>query len=67
MLKKIIHSKHTQAFIEQAGTSGVAVLSFIILARVLTKQDFGQWALSLTLLTFVDMIKSGVVKTALIK
>jgi O-antigen/teichoic acid export membrane protein len=67
MLKKIIHSKHTQAFIEQAGTSGFAVLSFIILARVLSKQDFGQWALYLTLITFIDMIKSGVVKTALIK
>ncbi len=67
MFKKIISSKHLQSFIEQAGTSGFAVLSFIILARILSKEDFGQWALYLTLLTFVDMIKSGIVKTALIK
>lgn len=67
MLKKLLNSKHFQSFLEQAGTSGFALISFIILARVLSIEDFGQWTLYLTLLTFLDMIRFGLVKTALIK
>ena len=67
MLKKLLDSKHFQSFLEQAGTSGFALISFIILARVLSIEDFGQWTLYLTLLTFLDMIRFGLVKTALIK
>ena len=67
MLKKIINGKHTQAVIAQAGPSGLAIISFMILARVFSKEDFGQWALYVMLITIVDLIKSGLVETALIK
>ena len=67
MFKKLFYSKHLHSFVEQAGTSGFALISFIILARVLSMEDFGQWTLYLTLLTFLDMIKFGFAKTALIK
>ncbi len=67
MWNRIISNKHAQSLFEKVGTSGLAIISFIILARVFSQNDFGQWILYLTLLTFVDMIKCGVVKTALIK
>lgn len=67
MFKNIFANKHVQSGVTQVGASGIAVLSFMILARTLSQTDFGQWALYLTLLTFVDMIKTGIVQSALIK
>jgi O-antigen/teichoic acid export membrane protein len=43
------------------------VLSFMVLARGFSKSEFGQWILYLSLLTFFDMIKSGMVQSAFIK
>jgi O-antigen/teichoic acid export membrane protein len=67
MLKSIIKNKHLQSGFTQVSASALGVLSFMILARTLSKIDFGQWALYLTILTFVDMVKSGIVQSALIK
>ena len=67
MLKSIIKNKHFQSGFTQISASSLGVLSFMILARTLSKTDFGQWALYLTILTFMDMIKSGIVQSALIK
>jgi O-antigen/teichoic acid export membrane protein len=67
MVNKIFSNKHFQSLVDHGLTSGIAVLSFMILARYFTKDQFGQWALYLTLITFLEMTKFGVVKTALIK
>lgn len=66
-IKKILKSKHGQSIFTQFGGSFFALLSFMILARTFSKEDFGQWVLYLSLITFFDMIKSGMVQSAFIK
>lgn len=66
-LKKILSSKHGLSVITQFGASFIALISFMILARTFAKENFGQWVLYLSLITFVDMIKSGMVQSAYIK
>ena len=62
MVINFITRKHLQAVLAHAGPSCITVGSFMILARIFSKEDLGQWALYLVVLTFVDMIKSGIVK-----
>jgi O-antigen/teichoic acid export membrane protein len=66
-LNKILNGKHGQSFVGQIVSAGIAVLSFMVLARSFSKIDFGQWILYLSLLTFFDMIKAGMVQSAFIK
>ena len=66
-IKRILNSKHGQSIFTQLGGSVIALISFMILARVFSKETFGEWALYLTIITFVDMVKSGMVQSAFIK
>jgi len=66
-LKKIIHNNHFQSAISQLSSALISFGTFIFLARVMAKVELGNWVIYLTALTFVDMIKAGVVQTALIK
>lgn len=67
MLNKLINSNHFQSLAGVAGGAGMAFLSFALLARELTQSEFGKWALFLTILTFVDMLKAGAVQSPMIK
>ena len=66
-INELLNSKHVHSFIGQLSGSIIAVLSFMVLARGFSKSDFGQWVLYLSLLTFCDMIKAGMVQSAFIK
>lgn len=67
MIKRLPNDKHLNSVIAQVGSSGIAMVSLIILARTMPQETFGKWGLFLAVLTFVDHIKSGLVTTALIK
>lgn len=67
MLKRLINNKHFQAALDQGGVAAIALVSFMILTRTQSQESFGNWVLYLTILTFVDMLKAGLVKTAYIK
>ena len=67
MLNKMFHNNHIQSAFAQIGTAVLAFVSFVILARWFTKSEFGIWIIYLTLITFLDMTKAGMVQTALIK
>ena len=67
MLMSFFKSKHVQSLIGQLTGSVIALFSFMILARGFSKSEFGQWILYLSLLTFFDMIKAGMVQSAFIK
>ncbi len=67
MFKKLKNSNHFYSLIGVIGGAGTAFLSFALLARELPKSEFGEWALFLTVLTFVDMIKAGAVQSPMIK
>ncbi|MDC0230568.1 oligosaccharide flippase family protein [Aureispira] len=67
MFKKIFYSNHVQSAIAQFGSSVIAIVSFMILARTLPQVTFGEWGLYLTLSSFVELLKSGFVATGFIK
>lgn len=67
MFKKLRNSNHFHSLIGVVGGAGMAFLSFALLARELSQTEFGKWALFLTILTFVDMIKAGAVQSPMIK
>ena len=67
MLKKIIRDNHFLSLSTNGLTALFGLLSFMLLARVYEKQDFGWWVLYLTGFSFVEMLKAGVVHAALVK
>ncbi|MEM8600534.1 MAG: oligosaccharide flippase family protein, partial [Bacteroidota bacterium] len=51
----------------QLSGAGFAFVSFVLLARTLTPEDFGAWVLFLTASTFLDMVRHGLVQAALVQ
>lgn len=47
--------------------AGFGFLTFLILARTYDKEIFGEWVLFLTGSTFIEMIRVGITKTALVR
>ncbi|MCH2023357.1 MAG: oligosaccharide flippase family protein [Saprospiraceae bacterium] len=67
MFKKIFYSNHVQSAIAQFGSSMIAIVSFMILARTMPQVTFGEWGLFLTLSSFFELLKAGFVATGYIK
>jgi O-antigen/teichoic acid export membrane protein len=67
MTKQLLNNKYLNSFFAQVVPSAIAIISFIILVRTMSLETFGQWGLFLAMLTFLDLIKSGFVASALIK
>ena len=65
--KKFILKAGSYSTLELVGNQGLGMLTFFILVRVLTKDDFGVWVLYLTSITMIEMARVGFVKNALIK
>lgn len=63
----IINSHHVQSLIAQGFTALFGFVSIILLARNISPSQFGQWVLFLSIVMFVEMLKSGMFQTALIK
>ncbi len=51
----------------QAGSAALGFLSFVLLARLLGPGDLGAWVLYLTAATLLDMLRAGVVQTAMVR
>lgn len=62
----IVKNKHLQSLAGNLLPALLGLLSFMLLARGLSKSDFGSWALYLSSFTLLEMIKSGGVQTALV-
>lgn len=67
MIKKIIKDNHFLSLSTNGFTALFGLLSFMLVARVYDKQDFGWWVLYLTGFSFVEMLKAGIVHAALVK
>lgn len=66
-LRKVTRNRHTLSL---AGNGSAAVLGFICLAlaaRLVTKDELGTWFIFITAFTFVDMLRSGIIHTSLIR
>ncbi|MEO1077603.1 MAG: oligosaccharide flippase family protein, partial [Bacteroidota bacterium] len=55
------------AIVTQLAGAGFAFVSFVLLARTLAPTDFGAWVLFLTAVTFLDMVRHGLVQSALVQ
>lgn len=67
LLKKIFSSSNTIALINSLVTSAIGFISFMLIARILAKEDFGKWAIYITTLTMAEMIRSGIIHTAIVR
>jgi len=57
-------------FLSLANNGAVAVfgfLSFIVLTRSLPTDEFGEWVLFITSLNFIDMLRFGITRTAIVR
>ena len=66
-IKIFISNRHTLSL---AGNGTSAVMGFVslaLVARLLDKSDMGSWFIFLTAFTFVDMLRSGIIHTSLIR
>ncbi len=66
-LSKIFKSHN---FLSLANNGLVAVLgffSFIVLVRSLPTEEFGEWVLFITTLNFIDMLRFGITRTAIVR
>ncbi len=70
-MRQLIHKMATNKnVLSLAANLSVAVfgfLSFLLLTRSLTKNDFGEWVLFITAANFLEMLRFGVTRTALIR
>ncbi|MEM8556705.1 MAG: lipopolysaccharide biosynthesis protein [Bacteroidota bacterium] len=55
------------AIVTQLAGASFAFASFVLLARTLAPADFGAWVLFLTAATFLDMVRHGLVQSALVQ
>jgi O-antigen/teichoic acid export membrane protein len=67
LFKKLLSSNN---FLSLANNGLVAVfgfLSFIMLVRMLPQESFGEWILFITAGNFIDMLRFGITRTAIIR
>ncbi len=67
MIKKIIKNNHFLSLCSNGFTALFGLVSFMLIARVYEKEIFGLWVLYLAGFSFVEMLKSGVLHSALVK
>lgn len=66
-LISLLKSSHIQSLLAQGLNAAFGFFSTVILARNIETDEFGKWVLFLSLVIFVEMLKSGMFQTALIK
>ena len=54
------------SFVAQFGYWGLSFLSFILLLRLLNKEDLGQWILYMSLITLIESLRTGFVQNGYI-
>lgn len=70
MLRKIQKISKEKNFLSLAANSSVAVfgfISFVLLTRSLAKDPFGEWVLFITAANFLEMLRFGVTRTAIVR
>lgn len=67
MVKKDFIRSGSHAMIAGIAQQGFAMLHFLLIARWLTVESLGTWAMFLTLISFVEMARLGLIQNALIR
>ncbi len=66
-LKKISKEKNISSLLTNVGIAFLGLVSFMLLARQLSKEQFGDWVLFITLATFVDLLRFGLTRTSVVR
>jgi O-antigen/teichoic acid export membrane protein len=66
-VKRIFTNRHFLSLAANIFTSFISFLSILLLARVLSPADMGEWLLYVTIFTFADMLRSGLVHVPFIQ
>jgi len=66
-LLKICKSDNMMSFLEKGLVAALGFSSFVLLSRSLSSDIFGVWVLYITMATFVEMLRSGILHSALVR
>ncbi|MBU6342501.1 MAG: polysaccharide biosynthesis C-terminal domain-containing protein [Bacteroidetes bacterium] len=69
-MKRIIHLinklRHNHALMASLVQQAFAVLQFMVAARCMTPDGLGSWAMFLTLISFIEMARVGLIQSAMV-
>lgn len=65
--KSIARGDNFTVLIGNLSASAFGLVTFMLLARSLSKQDFGEWALFISAAGVLDLMRSGLVRQALVR
>ncbi|MEA3504849.1 MAG: hypothetical protein U9R32_06580, partial [Bacteroidota bacterium] len=67
IINKIIKEKNFLSLTANMSVAVFGFLSFILLTRSLEKNYFGEWVLFITAANFIEMLRFGITRTAIIR
>lgn len=67
LVKKVLYEKNIASLISNVLAAVLGLLSFLLLTRSLDKELFGEWVLYITLASFMDLLRFGLTRTALVR
>ena len=66
-IKKLLKNDSVLSLAGNLTTAGLGFFNFFLLARILSKEQFGEWVFYLTLVGLFEMIRAGFLRTPLIR
>lgn len=63
----LLRNRHALALVGRGAQAGFGMVAFVLLARLLSADGLGAWVLYLAAVSFADVCREGVVKTALVR
>ncbi|MFN3404742.1 MAG: oligosaccharide flippase family protein [Cytophagaceae bacterium] len=66
-MKKIFSNNSILSLSGNATTALLGFLSFALLARALSREDFGNWVIFLTIYIFIELVRVGFLQTPVVK
>lgn len=66
-IKKVLKNKNFLSLTANLSVAVFGFLSFLLLTRTLSKDAFGEWVLFITAANFLEMLRFGITRTAIIR
>lgn len=66
-IKKVLENKNFLSLTANLSVAVFGFLSFLLLTRSLTKDAFGEWVLFITAANFLEMLRFGITRTAIVR
>ncbi len=66
-VKELIGTNKFLSLLSSGVSAGLGLLTFTLLVRVLSKEEFGFWGFFITVFTLFEMLRTGLLSSAMIK